>query len=147
MSRPEVVAWFDAHWYPAFSQADGLGWDALPRRDRVLALAGAVIDAFVGSDRYTLYRQAAGRHADEMAGAFEAVGLPEEAAALRAINAAFPGGRPAADDAERERQVDGLPGEAWAPWRALRASFDRWVPGGERVMLTRLYEWYHSQAE
>jgi hypothetical protein len=128
MGRPDIVAWFDENGYPAFRRADGPGWEALPPRDRVLALVGAVLDAIVGSDRYTLYEQSAGRHAAEMAEAFGTIGLPDTAAALRAINAAFAGGRPAADDAEREEQVDALPAEAWEPWRAIKESFERWVP-------------------
>jgi len=145
MDSSDIVDWFDVHWYPAFERADGPGWDSLPRRDRVLALVGAVMDTLVGSDRSTLYRSAAGRHASEMAESFDLIGLPEEAAAIRAINAAFPGGRPAADNAKRSQQVDKLPIKAWSTWRILNTSFERWVPDGERVMLTRLHEWYHAQ--
>ena len=62
------------------------------------------MDALVGMDVWQLYEGDAGRRAMEMAESFVAIGLKREAAALRKINAAFPGSAPSADSDERERQ-------------------------------------------
>jgi hypothetical protein len=50
-----------------------------------------------------------------------------------------PTGSPTKDRSNRDK--------ALANWQEIERLFSEWVPGGERVMLTKLHEWYHSQPD
>jgi Domain of unknown function (DUF4375) len=145
MSRREIVSWFDKHWLNTFTRGWQHGFDSLSHKDRVLALVGAVFDHLIGAGVRVLYEGPAGAHSREMAESFAAIGAKRVADLLRQFDRAFPGGRPAPDDDERERQVAELPKEAFDSWSEISDLFDEVVPGGERVLLTQLYDWYHAQ--
>lgn len=144
-----IPQWFDKHWFSLYSKAELTepkepDWDALPHRDRVLALVGAVLDVCIGSDPAVLYEDRAGRHAGEIADALAIIGLEKEADAIRAINSAFPKGHPAVEFKSRQRQVAKLPKKAWGPWKVIRDSFEILAPNGERMVLVRLHDWYQK---
>ena len=42
-------------------------------------------------------------------------------------------------------KIESLSEDAFDPWEVIQASFGQWGPNGQRVMLTRLFDWYHAQ--
>jgi hypothetical protein len=146
MAEPDIVSWFDDHWLDTFTQGANRGFHSLSRRDQVLALVGAAFDHEIGAGRRVLYAGPVGAHTAELAEAFEAIGSKKAAKVIREFAGMFPGGAPSPDDEERERQVEQLPDRAWKVLHKFGALFDESVPGGERILLTQLYEWYHAQS-
>ena len=147
MDSPNIVSWFDGHWLDAFTRGSKQGFDSLSEKDRVLALVGAVFDHMIGAGIRVLYEGPAGANTVAMADAFDAIGAKKAAKLIRDFDRFFPGGAPSQDEDEREQQVEKLPDKAWTVWRKFDDLFDEWVPGGERVMLTQLHDWYHAQPD
>jgi hypothetical protein len=146
MSEPDIVSWFDDHWLDTYDRGIEQGFHSLSRRDQVLALVGATFDHEIGAGRRVLYEGPVGAHTAELAEAFETIGSKKAAKVIREFARMFPGGAPSLDDQEREQQVEDLPDKAWKVLHKFGDLFDEWVPGGERVLLTQLYEWYHAQS-
>lgn len=115
-------------------------------RDRVLVLVGHFLDGFIVSRGpggfYPYYADRAAETAD----ALEEIGLPAAARLLHAVNGLFPSGCPPVDVREAERLLGELPPSACRLWGELARLWDEWVPGGERVMVERLYAWYYGVA-
>jgi hypothetical protein len=147
MGKPDIVSWFDNHWLDTFDRGVEGGFDSLSERDRVLALVGAAFDHEIGAGRRVLYAGPVGAHTAELADAFEAIGAPQAARVIRQFAATFLGGAPSADEDERVRQVDELPASAWKVLHAFGDLFEECGPDGERMILTKLYEWYHAQTD
>lgn len=145
MANPEIVDWFDKHWLNTYTQAITKGLNTLSEKDQVLALVGATFDHEIGAGRRELMCGPMGAHIPELIAAFEKLDLKEAAKSFRKFAKKFPDGTPAKDEAEREEQVSNLPKNAWKELYKFGELFEEFEPGGERVMLTRLYEWYHKQ--
>jgi hypothetical protein len=144
MSKPTVVGWFDRSWMPVRNRAKKDGWGSLSRRDQVLAAVGFLLDSCVGDGVWAIVDGVV-EGSDEgltvrMPDALEEVGLPEAARHVREIiRLRAPSGSPEKDRANRKAALD--------HWGEIGDLFDEWVPGGERVILTRLHDWYHSQPD
>jgi hypothetical protein len=144
MSSPDVVGWFDDNWMPVRERALDGGWDSLPRRDQVLLAVGFLLDSCVGDGVWAVVDGVV-KGNDEgltarMPDALDEVGLPEAADHVRSIiRLRAPTGSPAQDKTNREK--------ALGHWGEVNDLFEECVPGGERVMLTKLYDWYHSRPE
>ena len=142
MDTPDMAGWFDANWMKVRDRALTSGWDSLSRPEQVLVAVGFLLDSCVGDGDWAIvYGVVEGN--DEgltvrMPDALEEIGLPEAAQHIRSIiQLRAPTGSPEKDRANSERALD--------HWHEIERLFDEWAPGGERVMLTRLYDWYHSQ--
>jgi hypothetical protein len=146
MSNPEIVGWFDDNWLDTFSRGVKSGFASLSHRDRALALVGSAFDHEIGAGRRVLYEGPVGAHTAELADAFEVIGSKKAAKVIRDFAATFPGGAPSPDDEERERQVSELPSEAWKVLRKFGDLFEECAGDGERVLLHKLYDWYHAQS-
>jgi hypothetical protein len=144
MNNPDIVGWFDDNWMPTRDRALESGWDSLSRRDQVLVAVGLLLDSCVG-DGVRAVVDGVVEGNDEgltakMPDALQEVGLPEAAEHVRSIiRLRTPTGSAKKDESNRK--------EALKHWREIHRLFDEWVPGGERVMLTKLHDWYHSQPE
>lgn len=142
MAKPDIVSWFDGNWMPARDRALQHGWDSLSRADQILVAIGFLLDSCVGDGVWAVVDgvvegQDVGLTV-RMPEALDEVGLPAVAEHVRQlIRLRAPTGSAERDEANRE--------EALNHWGAIHRLFDEWVPGGERVMLTRLHEWYHTQ--
>lgn len=142
MAKPDLVGWFDRNWMPARDRALKYGWDSLSRPDQVLVAVGFLLDSCVGDGVWAVVDGVV-EGQDEgltvrMPEALQAVGLPEVAEDIREIiRLRAPTGSAARDEAQRVQALD--------HWHGVREAFSEWVPDGERVMLTQLYDWYHSQ--
>jgi hypothetical protein len=144
MSNPDIVGWFDDNWMTTRDRACESGWDSLSRRDQVLLAVGFLLDSCVGDGVWAIVDGVAEGNDDgltvKMPEALEEVGLPQAAEHVRGIiRLRAPTGSPKKDERNRK--------EALSHWREIHRLFDEWVPGGERVMLTKLHNWYHSQRE
>jgi hypothetical protein len=142
MAKPDIMGWFDNAWMPVRERALKQGWDALARPDQVLLAVGFLLDSCVGDGVWAVVDGVLSG-SDEgltvrMPEALEEVGLKQAAGHIRKIiKLRAPAGSPRKGEANRKKAI----GE----WGAIQRQFGEWVPGGERVMLTRLYEWYHTQ--
>jgi hypothetical protein len=142
MSSPNIVAWFDDNWMPTRARALKSGWDFLARRDQVLVAVGFLLDSCVGDGVWAIVDGVV-KGNDEgltvrMPDALEEVGLAEAAEQVRSIiRLRAPTQLPKMDESNRN--------EALGHWQKIHRLFDESVPGGERVMLTKLHDWYHSQ--
>jgi hypothetical protein len=144
MAEPDIVGWFDGNWMPVRDRALKHGWESLSRPDQVLLAVGFLLDSCVGDGVWAIVDGVVEGNDEgltaRMPDALEEVGLPEAAEHVRRIiRLRAPAGSPKKDEANRKTALD--------HWRAIHRLFDEWVPGGERVMLTRLYEWYHAQTD
>jgi hypothetical protein len=143
MDKPDIMGWFDTAWMPARERALKRGWDTLSRPDQVLVAVGFLLDSCVGDGVWAVVDGVVSG-SDEgltirMPEALEEVGLKKAAGHIRKIvKLRAPAGAPKKDGANRKKALD--------EWSSIRRLFGEWVPGGERVMLTRLYEWYHARA-
>jgi len=140
--KPNIVEWFDRHWMLARDQALRQGWDSLSRPEQVLVAVGFLLDSCIGDGVWAIVDGVVTGDDEgltvRMPDALEEVGLAEAAGHTREIiRLRLPAGSPQEDAANRKAAID--------HWVAIYHLFDEWVPEGERVMLTRLYEWYHSQ--
>jgi|GEM_PF-4415987 len=142
MTDPDIIEWFDAHWMIARDGALHLGWDNLSRPDQVLVAVGFLLDSCIGGG-VTMIVDGMLDGSDErmtarMPAALDEVGLPEAAEHIRQIvRLRTPSDSASADAANRQA--------ALAHWQAIHLLFDEWEVDGERVMVARLYEWYHAQ--
>jgi hypothetical protein len=144
MSSTNIVGWFDDSWMPTRERAIKSGWGSLPRRDQVLLAVGFLLDSCVGDGVWAIVDGVVDGHDEgltvRMPEALEEVGLPEAAAHVRSIiRLRAPTGSPRKDKLNREQALD--------RWGQIGELFEEWVPGGERVMLTKLHDWYHAQPE
>ncbi len=142
MGVPHIVSWFDANWMLARDRALKLGWDSLSRPDQVLVAVGFLLDSCVGDGFWAIVDGVIEGNDEgltvRMPEALKEVGLPEAADHIRQIiQLRTAPGSANQKRANREQASD--------HWLEIHRLFDEWVPGGERVMLTRLYEWYHAQ--
>jgi hypothetical protein len=144
MGRREIVDWFDGNWMPTRRRALDSGWDSLSRRDQVLLAVGFLLDSCVCDGVWAIVDGVV-EGSDEgltvkMPDALEAVGLSEAAEHVRnIIRLRAPTGTRRKDKSNRDKALD--------HWRSINRLFEEWVPFQERVMLAKLYEWYHSQPE
>jgi hypothetical protein len=118
------------------------GWESLSRRDQVLLAVGFLLDSCVGDGVWAVVDGVVEGNDEgltvKMPEALEEVGLPEAAEHVRGIiRLRAPTGAPKKDEGNRKK--------ALGHWREIHRLFDEWVPGGERVMLTKLHDWYRSQ--
>jgi hypothetical protein len=143
MAKPDVMGWFDNAWMPARERALKQGWDTLARPDQVLVAVGFLLDSCVGDGVWAVVDGVVSGNDEgltaRMPEALEEIGLKKAAGHIRKINnLRAPTGSPKKDEANRKK--------ALGEWASIQRLFGEWVPGGERVMLTRLYEWYRAQA-
>lgn len=144
MSSPDIVGWFDNNWMGVRERALKSGWDSLPRRDQVLVAVGFLLDGCIGDGVWAIVDGVV-EGSDEgltvrMPAALEDVGLPKVAEHVRSIiRLRAPTGSPAKVESNRS--------EALGHWGEINDLFEEWIPGGERVMLTKLYDWYHTHTE
>jgi hypothetical protein len=142
MAKPDIMGWFDNAWMPARERALKEGWESLARPDQVLLAVGFLLDSCVGDGVWAVVDGVLSG-SDEgltarMPEALEEVGLEQAAGYVRKIiKLRAPAGSPKKDEANRKKAI----GE----WGAIQRLFGEWVPGGERVMLTRLYDLYHAR--
>lgn len=98
----------ERHWKPVVDRFFDAGLEALPPHEQryflVVSLLGDVDEG--GLEQYL--SGSLGALLPQAADALEAIGDAEAAANLREVAGWFPGGTPAADDAERARQVSEL---------------------------------------
>ena len=143
-AEENFVAWYESAWIDVYRRGESEGLDSLSEEDRVLFLAGYVIDRLAGGGVEMLYANPSGAYATRMVDALTKIGATKAAQVLSEINQMFPGGEPARDDEVRERQMAKLPRKVRAKERELERLFDEWMPNdGERVMLTQLYRYCH----
>src|SRR6266545_1039174 len=147
MAETKIVSWFDAVWPALWARGTAEGFDSLSRRDRVVALVGAAFDHEIGAGHRVLFAGPVGAHTADLAESFDTIGAPKAAKVIRQFAKMFPRGAPAANEKKRARQVEKLPDKAWKVLERFGELFDEWVPGGERVLLTNLYEWYHRRRD
>jgi hypothetical protein len=142
MSNPDLVGWFDDNWMAARDRALQNGWDALPRRDQVLVAVGFLLDSCVGDGVWAVVDRVVEGNDEgltvRMPEALDAIGCPEAAEHVRSIvRLRAPTGSARKDAGNRTKALE--------HWQDICRLFEEWVPGGERVMLTRLHDWYHRQ--
>lgn len=141
MGKPDMVGWFDANWMRQRELAMREGFDSLSRRDQVLVAVGFLIDSCIGDGEWAVVDGVV-EGQDEgltrrMPAALEDIGASEAAQHVREIiRLRAPTQTPEQDEANRDQAVE--------HWEEIARLFDKWIPKGERVMLTQLYEWYHS---
>jgi hypothetical protein len=126
---PSIIDWYEDTFFPAWERAQTDGWDTMSRRDQILVGVGLLLDCFAGEgitasfqrDRDENAYHGLTRHIPD---ALQEVGLDEASGHVRKL----------LDEPIYSE-----------PLTALYRLLDEWVPDGERVMLTRLFEWYHAQ--
>lgn len=142
MGEPDIPAWFDGNWMKVRDRALKQGWESLSRRDQVLTAVGFLMDSMVGSGVEMIVDGMADG-SDEgltvhMPDALRAIGQREAARHMEElIRLRTPSGSKRKDQANRELALD--------HWAEVGQLFDEWIPGGERLMLTMLYDWYRAQ--
>lgn len=142
MGKPDVVGWFDENWMGVREQGHVHGWESLSRPDQVFLAVGFLLDSCIGDGVWAIVDGVVEDNDEgltvHMPDALEAIGCPEAAEHIRAIvRLRAPTGSEDKDASNRK--------EALSHWRAIGDLFEEWDSQGERVMLLRLYEWYHAQ--
>ena len=135
------VEWFDGNWMKVRDLEKENGWASLNRRDQVLLAVGFLIDSCIGDGEWAIVDGVIEGQDEgltvKMPDALEQIGLSKIAEYVNnIILLRKPAGSKVNDEANRERAV--------AQWEKVLAAFGEFVPGGERVILTTLYQWYHS---
>ena len=142
MSDSAIVDWFDRNWMPTRHRANGGEWDSLSHRDQVLLAVGFLLDSCVGDGVWAVVDGVVEGDDEgltvKMPDALDTIGLHEAAEHVRnIIQLRRPTDSPETDELNRD--------EALNHWNDIELLFDEWTPDGERVMLTKLYDWYHAQ--
>lgn len=124
-----IIEWYDDAFFPAWERANDHGWESLSRRDQVLVGVGLLFDCFAGEGITASFKRDQDENAyngltSHIPDALQEVGLDEASEHVRTLL-----GEPVVSE----------------PLSALYRLLNEWVPDGERVMLTRLFEWYHAQ--
>ena len=138
--------WFDKKWWHVYDFGTRHGLEAMCEKNQVLFLVGYLIDQLCSGGALMFYCNPSAECTAKIAVALDKIGATRAAQVIRDINGLFPGGGPAVDHDTRERQVKKLPEKASRLGAELEQIFDQWLPnGGERVLLSQLYDYYHAE--
>jgi hypothetical protein len=121
------------------------GLAALGEKNRVLFLVGYLVDQVADGGVAGFYANPSAEYAPQLPAALDAIGATAAAAAVRDLNALFPGGAPAADDQTRWRQLEQLGKQLSKRGAALERLVDeRAGKRGGSLLLKQLYGYYHA---
>jgi hypothetical protein len=136
--------WFEQKWWHVYDYATRRGLEKLGERNRLLYMVGYLIDQLVDGGTVSVYYNPSGAHVVEIAEALDRIGAARAAEIVRAINALFPGGAPAADTEARAKQMERLPPVAEELGAELEEISRETSPRGERRILRQLFDYYRG---